>query len=230
MQKPPELTIIARMHSDFPTKFGIPRQSGMVDALKSFIVFEPQFRNRQALRGLEEFSHLWLIWGFSEVKRGQWYATVRPPRLGGNSRKGVFATRSPYRPNPLGLSCVKLDAIVMHPQLGPVLHVCGADLMDNTPIYDIKPYLAFTDSHPDAIGGFADKCRDHVLDVDFPEHLINLIPQERRAALLGVLSLDPRPAYHNDPKRIYGLSFAGFDIKFRVDGHLLSVCEVINIE
>jgi tRNA-Thr(GGU) m(6)t(6)A37 methyltransferase TsaA len=222
----PPLKIIARIRTDLPSKFGIPRQSGLVDALKAVIVFEPEYRNPDALRGLEGFSHIWLIWEFSEAVRDTWSPTVRPPRLGGNTRMGVFATRSPFRPNPIGLSSVKLDRIELHPDLGPVLHVSGADLMDNTPIYDIKPYLPFTDSHPEATGGFADPFKDYMLDVDFPEQLLNRIPAEHHAALLGVLARDPRPSYQNDPERIYGLEFAGFNIRFTVKGTVLSVCEV----
>ena len=164
-----QFNVIARIHTDFPTKFGIPRQSGLVDALKAMIVFEPEYRNADALRGLEGFSHIWLIWEFSEAVRSEWSPTVRPPRLGGNTRMGVFATRSPFRPNPLGLSSVKLDGIELHPEFGPVLYVLGADLMDNTPIYDIKPYLPYTDSHPEAVGGFIDPLGERLLEVNFPE-------------------------------------------------------------
>ena len=215
--------IIARIHTDFPTKFGIPRQSGLVSALKSMIVFEPEYRNPEALRGLDGFSHIWLIWGFSEAECGEWSPTVRPPRLGGNKRMGVFATRSPFRPNSLGLSSVKLDKIELHPDFGTVLHVSGADLMDNTPIYDIKPYLPYTDSHPDAVGGFADPVKDNTLEVEFPEEWLRLIPENKREALLEVLANDPRPSYQNDPERIYGFEFAGFEIKFTVEGNVLKV-------
>lgn len=221
------MKIIAHIRTDFPTKFGIPRQSGIIDVLKAVIVFEPEYRNPDALRGLEAFSHIWLIWEFSEAVRETWSSTVRPPRLGGNTRMGVFATRSPFRPNALGLSSVKLDSIEMHPDLGPVLHVLGADLMDNTPIYDIKPYLPFTDSHPEAVGGFADPLKDYALEVEFPEQFLRLIPEERQEALLGVLAQDPRPSYQNDFKRIYGLQFGGFDIRFTVRGTVLSVCAVL---
>lgn len=221
------MKIIARISTDFPTKFGIPRQSGLVKALQGMIVFEPEYRNPDALRGLEEFSHIWLIWGFSEAVRDTWSPTVRPPRLGGNTRMGVFATRSPFRPNPLGLSSVKLDSIEISPDLGPVLHVSGADLMDNTPIFDIKPYLSYTDSHPEAVGGFADQLPDNALVVEFPAEWLRLIPKERREALLGVLAQDPRPSYQADPKRIYGLEFGGFDIRFTVNGKVLRVSEVI---
>jgi tRNA-Thr(GGU) m(6)t(6)A37 methyltransferase TsaA len=221
------MKIIARIHTDFPTKFGVPRQSGLVNALKSTIVFEPEYRNPDAVRGLEEFSHIWLIWEFSEAVRDTWSPTVRPPRLGGNTRMGVFATRSPFRPNPIGLSNVKLEGIEMHPDLGPVLHVLGADLIHKTPIYDIKPYLPYTDSHPDAKGGFADQMKDYSLKVEFPEQWLSLIPEHLREALLGVLAQDPRPSYQNDPKRIYGFEFGGFDVRFTVQGTLLSVCEVV---
>ncbi|MEA1961921.1 MAG: tRNA (N6-threonylcarbamoyladenosine(37)-N6)-methyltransferase TrmO [Bacillota bacterium] len=221
------MKIIARIRTDFPTKFGIPRQSGLIDALKAVIVFEPEYRNPDAVRGLEEFSHIWLIWEFSEAVRDKWSPTVRPPRLGGNSRMGVFATRSPFRPNALGLSSVKLDGIELHPDLGPVLHVSGADLMDNTSIYDIKPYLPYTDSHPEAVEGFADPLKDYALEVEFTEQWLSLIPDELQEALIGVLAHDPRPSYQNDPLRIYGLDFAGFDIRFTVRGTLLSVCEVV---
>lgn len=222
----PSLNIIARIHTAFPEKFGIPRQSNIVDALKGVIVFEPQYRNPDALRGLEGFSHLWLIWGFFHTTRDTWAPMVKPPRLGGNKRMGVFATRSPFRPNPIGLSSVKLDRIELNFELGAILHVSGADLMDNTPIYDIKPYLPFTDSHPEATGGFADPIKDYALKVEFPEELLRLIPTEHHQALMGVLAHDPRPSYHNDPERKYGFGFAGFNIRFTVKGTHLSVCEV----
>lgn len=224
------LRIIARIHTDFPAKFGIPRQSGIVDALKAVIVFEPQYRNPDALRGLEGFSHIWLIWGFFNTIRDTWAPMVKPPRLGGNTRMGVFATRSPFRPNALGLSSVKLSSIELHSELGPILHITGADLMDNTPIYDIKPYLPFTDSHPEAAGGFADPLKDYALEVEFPEHLLSLIPAEHHEALLGVLAHDPRPSYHTDPERIYGFGFAGFNIRFTVHGNLLTVYEITIID
>jgi tRNA-Thr(GGU) m(6)t(6)A37 methyltransferase TsaA len=223
------LKTIARIRNDMPAKFGIPRQSGLIDALKAIIVFEPEYRNPDALRGLDGFSHLWLIWEFSESVCDTWSPTVRPPRLGGNTRMGVFATRSPFRPNPLGLSSVRLDRIEQS-ELGPVLHVSGADLMDNTPIYDIKPYLPFTDSHPEATGGFAEPFKDYVLEVDFPENWLNLIPDEHHAALFGVLAHDPRPSYQNDPDRIYGLEFAGFNIRFTVRDTVLSVLEVVPLQ
>lgn len=220
------MKIIAHIHTDFPTKFGIPRQSGIVNTLKGIVVFEPEYRKPEAFRGLETFSHLWLLWQFSEVVRDTWSPTVRPPRLGGNKRMGVFATRSPFRPNAIGLSSVKLDRIERHPEWGPVLYVSGADLMDKTPIFDIKPYVPYTDSHPDAVGGFADAHKDDSLNVNFPEVLLNQIPKDHRDALWGVLEQDPRPSYHEDPLRTYGLDFAGFNIKFEVRENLLTVCSV----
>ena len=217
---------IARMHSDFPTKFGIPRQSGLAENLRSTIVFEPRYRNDDALRGLEDFSHLWIIWQFSEAVRQEWTPTVRPPRLGGNVRMGVFATRSPFRPNSIGLSCVKLIGIERTADQGSVIHVAGADLMDGTPILDIKPYIPYCDAHPDALGGFTTNADDYLLKVDFPSELLALIPQDKRDATLEVLSHDPRPSYQADSDRIYGLSFAGFDIRFTVEQETLYVKEV----
>ena len=221
------IQVIARMHSDFATKFGIPRQSGLVEELRSTIVFEPEFRNPDALRGIEDFSHLWIIWQFSEAVRTEWSPTVRPPRLGGNTRMGVFATRSPFRPNSLGLSCVKLEGVEYDTKEGAVIHVSGADLMDGTPIFDIKPYIPYADAHPDALGGFTDTAEDFLLEVDFPEALLNLLPEEKRQAAIGVLSHDPRPSYQRKPERVYGLPFAGFDIRFRVVEKQLTVCEVV---
>lgn len=210
------MKVIAHIYTDFPTKFGIPRQSGIIGSLQGRIVFEPEYRNPEAIRGLDEFSHLWLIWEFSEAKRDTWSATVRPPRLGGNTRKGVFATRSPFRPNPIGLSSVKLDHIEMDQKLGPVLHVSGIDLMDGTPIYDIKPYIAYTDSHPDAISGFATKPAEYLLEVEFPEDLIPMVPERQRESLMAVLAHDPRPQYQDDPDRVYGLAFGNMEVKFKV--------------
>ena len=220
------IQVIARMHSDFATKFGIPRQSGLVEELRSTIVFEPEFRNPDTLRGIEDFSHLWIIWQFSEAVRTEWSPTVRPPRLGGNTRLGVFATRSPFRPNSLGLSSVKLLGVEKTEKYGTVLHVGGADLMDGTPIFDIKPYIPYGDSHPDATGGFTDTADDFLLKVNFPEDLLNLLPEGKREAAIGVLSHDPRPSYQRKPGRVYGLTFAGFDIRFTVDDNILSVVEV----
>ena len=214
---------IARIHTDFPTKFGIPRQSGIIDSLQGRIVFEPEYRNAEAVRGLEEFSHIWILWEFSEAVRDEWSPTVRPPRLGGNVRKGVFATRSPFRPNPIGLSSVKLESVEIDPKLGPVLHVSGADLMDGTPIYDIKPYIAYTDSHPDAVSGFASKPAEYLLEVIFPEALLQKVPECQRESLIAVLQHDPRPQYHDDPKRVYGMAFGGMEIKFKVEEGLLTV-------
>ena len=221
-----EIQVIARMRSDFGSKFGIPRQSGLVDALRSTIVFEPEFRNPDALRGIEDFSHLWIIWQFSEAVRQGWSATVRPPRLGGNTRMGVFATRSPFRPNNLGLSSVRLLGVEHTEQYGTVLHVGGADLMDGTPIFDIKPYIAYGDSHPDARGGFADQAGEFLLQVEFPSRLLEVLPEGKREAAIGVLSHDPRPSYQRKPNRLYGLTFAGFDIRFKVQGDTLTVEQV----
>ena len=221
------MKIIARIHTDFPTKFGIPRQSGIIDSLKGRIVFEPEYRNAEAVRGLEEFSHIWLIWEFSEAVREDWSPTVRPPRLGGNVRKGVFATRSPFRPNPIGLSSVKLEKVEIDPKLGPVLHVSGADLMDGTPIYDIKPYIAYTDSHPEAVSGFASKPAEYLLEVDFSDTLLQKVNPELRESLIEVLAHDPRPQYHDDPERVYGMEFGGMEVKFKVDGMLLSVVDIV---
>jgi len=220
------IQVIARMRSDFPSKFGIPRQSGLVDELLSTIVFEPEFRNPDALRGIEGYSHLWLIWQFSAALQENWSPTVRPPRLGGNTRMGVFATRSPFRPNSLGLSSVKLVGIEQTEQFGTVLQVAGADLMDGTPIFDIKPYIPYGDCHPDATGGFTDTAEDFLLTVDFPVPLLNKLPVSKQNAAIGVLSHDPRPAYQRSPDRIYGLPFAGFDIRFTVENNTLHVVEV----
>ena len=217
------LHIIARIRSDFPTKFGIPRQSGLVEDLRATVVFEPEYRNPDALRGLEEFSHLWLIWQFSQAVRENWSPTVRPPRLGGNARMGVFATRSPFRPNPIGLSCVRLVGIEKDPELGHVLVVAGADLMDGTPILDIKPYLPYADSHPEALGGFTGNVGGKVLEVDFPPELLERVPEDKREALIGVLSRNPRPSYQHDPERVYGMAFAGLEVRFSVDGDVLHV-------
>ena len=223
------IQVIARMKSDFPTKFGIPRQSGLVEDLRSTIIFEPEFRNPDALRGIEGYSHLWLIWQFSEAVRGQWSPTVRPPRLGGNTRMGVFATRSPFRPNSLGLSSVRLLGVEKTEEFGTVLHVGGADLMDGTPIFDIKPYIPYGDCHTDATGGFTDTAGDFLLQVDFPAELLGKLPEGKRDAAMGVLSHDPRPSYQRKPGRVYGLTFAGFDIRFTVDADVLTVQSVEQI-
>ena len=217
------MQIIARMKSDFPSKFGIPRQSGLVDTLRSTIIFEPEFRNSDALRGIEDFSHFWLIWQFSESVRSEWSPTVRPPRLGGNTRLGVFATRSPFRPNPIGLSSVKFLGLEQTSQYGTVIHVAGADLMDGTPILDIKPYIPYCDCHIDATGGFTTNAQDYLLNVSIDDDKLSKIPESKRSALMDVLSHDPRPSYQNDSERIYGLLFAGFNIRFQVKDKLLTV-------
>lgn len=221
-----EMHPIAHMRSDFPTKFGIPRQSGLVEELRSMIVFEPEYRSEDALRGIEDFSHLWLIWQFSQAVRQDWSPTVRPPRLGGNVRMGVFATRSPFRPNHLGLSCVRLLEVKHTQQYGTVLIVGGADLLDGTPIFDIKPYIPYSDSRPEAAGGFTDRVGDFLLDVKFPQELLEKLPADKQAAAVGVLSHDPRPSYQRKPGRVYGLNFAGFDIRFTVEGTVLTVQSV----
>lgn len=223
-----ELTIrpIARIRSDFLEKFTIPRQSGLVRSLRAEVVFEQEYRDMSAVRGLEEFSHLWLIWGFSAVKETRWSPTVRPPRLGGNRRMGVFATRSPFRPNRLGLSCLELLEVRQDRLLGPVLTVGGGDLLDGTPIYDIKPYLPYADCRSEALGGFASCPQGPALQVDIPQKLLERVPPEKREALLGVLAQDPRPSYQSDPERIYGAAFGGLEVRFRVSGKVLTVLEV----
>ena len=220
-----ELTPIAHIRSDFSEKFGIPRQSGLVEELTAAVVFEPEYRDPSAFRGLEGFSHLWLIWEFSR-SRG-WSPTVRPPRLGGNKRLGVFATRSPFRPNPLGLSCVRLVEVRQDRALGPVLVVAGADLLDGTPIYDVKPYLPYADCKPDAVGGFAAQPKGADLTVDCPPVLLDRVPEDKRSALLAVLAQDPRPQYQDDPERVYGMAFAGLEVKFQVAGERLTVTEIV---
>ena len=222
----PAMKIVAHIYNDFPAKFGIPRQSGLVNTLPSKLVMEPDYRNVDAFRGIEGFSHLWLLWMFSESIRDNWTPTVHPPRLGGNQRMGVFATRSPFRPNPIGLSSVRLDRVDLHTKEGPVLFVSGADLMSGTPIYDIKPYLPYADSHPDAKGGFTDHIRDYRLQVEFPEELIKEIPTGQREALLEVLANDPRPRYQNRPDKVYGLAYGHKDIHFQVRDDILTVCDV----
>ena len=220
-----EIRPIARMRSDFPEKFGIPRQAGIVEALEGLVVFEPEYRNPEALRGIEGFSHLWLIWQVSENLRAGFSPTVRPPRLGGNARMGVFATRSPFRPNALGLSCVELKAVEARPGLGTVLVVRGADLMDGTPIFDVKPYVPYADCRPDALSGFAPDA-GKTLEVEIPDALLSLLPPEKRGALIGVLANDPRPRYQKDPDRVYALDFAGFAVRFRVEGDVVRVVGV----
>jgi tRNA-Thr(GGU) m(6)t(6)A37 methyltransferase TsaA len=220
------MKVIARIHTDFPTKFGIPRQSGIIASLQGRIVFEPEYRNPEAVRGLEDFSYIWLLWEFSKAVRDTWSPTVRPPRLGGNVRKGVFATRSPFRPNPIGLSSVRLEKVDLDPKLGPVLYVSGVDLMDGTPIYDIKPYITYTDSHPDAVSGFASTPAEYLLEVDFPDNLLQKVPEIQRESLIEVLAHDPRPQYQDDPERVYGMAFSGMEVKFKVEGIQLTVLEV----
>lgn len=219
--------IIARIHTDFASKFGVPRQSGLVEELKAEIVFEPEFRNPDALRGIEDFSHLWLIWEFSQARRDKWQPMVRPPRLGGNESMGVFATRSPYRPNPIGLSSVKLEGLEQRPGKGTVLIVSGADLMDGTPILDIKPYLPYVDCRKEATGGFTDVVEKKTVEVSFPEELLQKVPAGKRDALKAVLAQDPRPAYQKDPDRRYGLTFAGYDVRFFVKDSILTVVDVV---
>ncbi|MBR5471207.1 MAG: tRNA (N6-threonylcarbamoyladenosine(37)-N6)-methyltransferase TrmO [Oscillibacter sp.] len=220
------MKVIGRIHSDFATKFGVPRQSGLVDALESTVIFEPEYRNADALRGLEGFSHVWLVWVFDQAIRETWSPTVRPPRLGGNTRLGVFATRSPFRPNPIALSCVKLAGIEQTAEYGTVLRLRGADLMDGTPILDIKPYIPYADCHPEAIGGFAAAPAGETLDVVIPPQLLEQIPESHRESLRGVLAQDPRPHYQDDPKRVYGFGFAGMEVKFSVDQQTLTVKEI----
>lgn len=220
-------TPIAHIRSDFKEKFGIPRQSSLADT-QAEIRFEPEYRAEEALRGLEAYSHIWLLWFFSEsvFEPGKWSPTVRPPRLGGNTRMGVFATRSPFRPNPLGLSCVRLNRIDMKTSEGPVLHISGADLLDGTPVFDIKPYLPYVDSIPDAFGGFTEETKEYRLDIDFPERWRAEVSKEEYESLCQILRLDPRPAYQNAPERVYGMSYADMEIKFTVDQNLLHICKI----
>lgn len=220
------MKIIAHIYTDFPEKFGIPRQSGLIEELEGKIVFTPEYRNPEALRGIEDFSHIWLLWEFSEAVREDWKPTVRPPLLGGNKRMGVFATRSPFRPNSIGLSSVRLDRTEITEKEGTVLYVKGADLMNGTPIYDIKPYLPYADSHPDAVGGFTETLGERQLEVDFPEELLKKVPEEKRKALIKVLACDPRPSYQNDGERVYGLPFGGVEVNFRVNGKVLRVVSI----
>ena len=225
-ENPCTLAVIARVRNAFPTKFGLPRQSGLIDTLRSVVVFEPPYRNPDALRGLSGYSHIWLIWGFSEFAREGWSPTVRPPRLGGNKRMGVFATRSPNRPNPIGLSCVKLEAVESGP-LGDMLVISGADMMDGTPVFDIKPYLPYADCRPEATGGFTDDAAFVPRHVVFPEPWLAMVPEAQRDTLLSVLASDPRPAYQNDPSRVYGFGYAGMDVRFTVVAGVLTVCEIV---
>ncbi len=225
-----EIKPIARIRTDFPSKFGIPRQSGMVESLEGTIVFEPEYRNRESLRGLENYSHLWLIWGFSKTVCEDWSPTVRPPRLGGNIRMGIFATRSPFRPNPIGLSCVRLEKIRLNTSFGPEIQVSGIDMMDGTPIFDIKPYLPYADCRFDATGGFTDNIRMQVLQLHVASELLNRIPLEKQKALLSTLSLDPRPSYQNDSDRIYGFLFSDFEIRFSVKEQEIFVVDIIPLK
>ena len=227
-----EFSPIAHLHSDFPEKFGLPRQSGLVNSLKSYIVFEPQYRVREAFRGLEEYSHIWILWEFSESERKEgknWSPTVRPPKLGGNKRMGVFATRSPFRPNPIAMSAVKLEKIDFDCPNAPVLVVSGADIMDNTPILDIKPYLAYTDSYPDALSGFALAEREGALRVEAPDELLKKIPKEKREGLKDILKQDPRPAYQENPERVYVMEFGEFEVSFKVGDGVLAVTKIEKI-
>lgn len=213
----PDLKKIGTIHTDFTTKFGVARQSGLDDALKGYITFEKEYSDEQAFRGLEDFSHIWLLWEFSENTGRGWSLMVAPPRLGGRVQKGVFATRSPFRPNPVGLSCVKLEKIEHDKKLGTVLYISGVDMMDKTPLYDIKPYLPFSEAIPDACGGYTQQTKDKNLSVDFPEELLSILPEEKRAGAAAALHMDPRPAYHNHPEQIYKFGYAGYDIRFTVD-------------
>lgn len=217
---------IAHIHTDFPEKFGIPRQSGIVEELQATVIFEPKYRTADAVRGLEQYSHIWLLWRFSECADKPFSPTVRPPRLGGNTRMGVFATRSPFRPNSIGLSCVRLEKIDLETSDTPILHIAGADLMDGTPILDVKPYLPYADSFPNASGGFALQSKADILKVDFPHELLKKIPEEKQQALLRVLAQDPRPAYQTDAQRVYGFSFAEYTIKFTVHKETVTVTDV----
>lgn len=221
---------IAHIRTDFPAKFGVPRQAGLVGALTGTIVFEKEYRVDAALRGLEQYSHAWLVWVFSDAAREGWSPTVRPPRLGGNTKMGVFATRSPFRPNPIALSAVKLAGTEETKAFGTVLHVAGADLMDGTPILDIKPYLPYVDAIPGAAGGFTEQAKEYALRVEFPPDLMRLVPQEKREALLGVLESDPRPSYQEDSERVYGFGFAGLEVKFTVSQGVLTVRRVEKAE
>ncbi len=223
------MKIIAKIQTDMSDKFGIPRQSGIVKELTGKIIFEPEFRAKEALNGIEEFSHLWLVWEFSENKRDSWSPTVRPPRLGGEKRKGVFATRSPFRPNPIGISCVKLEKVEYTKALGPIIYVSGVDLMNGTPIYDIKPYITYTDCVPEAVQGFAEEYKNYALNVNFHQKLLDRIPKEKQSALIGILSHDPRPAYQNTPDRIYGVRYMNFDVHFKVDNNTLTVTNIHTI-
>lgn len=221
-----ELKMIGRIHTDFPEKFGIPRQSGLVKDARGTVVFEPEYRRKEAFRGLEGYSHIWILWGFSKAERKNWSATVKPPRLGGKKRMGVFATRSPFRPNPIGMSAVKLDEIITDEKLGPVLKVSGVDMLDGTPVYDIKPYLPYADSYEEASEGFAGEVFEHRLEVFFPKELLLKVPEGHRESLVEILSQDPRTAYIDDEDRLWGISYGEVNVRFKVSGSCLRVCEV----
>ncbi len=223
------MQIIGYIHTDFSEKFGIPRQSGLVEELTATITFLPEYRQPEAFRGLASFSHIWLLWQFHKAEREHWSATVKPPKLGGNTRMGVFATRSPFRPNHIGLSSVKLDFIEYTRDAGPVLHVSGADLLDGTPIYDIKPYLAYTDSHPKATGGWTNRVDNTTLHVECSDEFISIIPAGKRKALLDILASDPRPGYQSDPDRRYGIAYAGYNVRFKIVGNILTVTEIAKL-
>ncbi|MCM1284792.1 MAG: tRNA (N6-threonylcarbamoyladenosine(37)-N6)-methyltransferase TrmO [Acetobacter sp.] len=224
------MKIIAKIYTDLPEKFGAPRQSGLVKELKGKIVFEPEYRMPEALDGIEEFSHLWILWQFSKNIREEFSPTVRPPRLGGEKRKGVFATRSPFRPNPIGMSCVKLEKTECTKNEGTVLWVSGVDMIDDTPIYDIKPYVTYTDSIPEAVQGFAEEFVGYSLNIDFPENLLKIIPKEKQAGIIGILKQDPRPAYQNDSERIYGVKYSDYDIHFTVNENRLTVIDIKKLQ
>lgn len=221
-----EMKIIAHMSTDFPSKFGIPRQSGIIEELKGKIIFETEFRNPDALKGLEDFSHIWVIWNFSETQREGWAPTVRPPALGGNTRVGVFATRSPFRPNPIAMSCIKIESIDLHTPEGPVIEVSGVDMMDGTPIFDIKPYVPYADCRPEAASGFASPFPAHDLELDFPESELVKVPEKLRSPLIRILKNDPRPAYHADSEREYGLPLGSIEVRFFVDENVIHVISV----
>lgn len=221
---------IGHIHTDFPEKFGVPRQSGRISSLTGYIDFLPEYRQLQAFRGIEEFSHLWLIWEFHLSDKSNWSATVKPPRLGGNTRMGVFATRSPYRPNNIGLSSVRLEAFIPDSETGPRLLISGVDMVDGTPLFDIKPYIPYSDCHPDATGGFIDRIEDAPLEVVFPQEMLRIFPQSKRSAVLSVLAEDPRPGYQNDSSRVYGIYFAGYNVRFTVSDKILTVASVEPIE
>lgn len=224
-----EMKQIATVYTDFPTKFGVPRQSGLIEELKGKIIFEPKYRQPEAFKGLEEYSHIWVLWEFSLAERADWSATVKPPRLGGKTHMGVFATRSPFRPNPIGLSCVKLNGIEFTEKYGPILHISGIDMVDKTPVYDIKPYLPYADAYPQARGGFGETVKDYELEVEFGEAFLERIPEEKRQGAIKFLQQDPRPSHQNQPERVYKIAYAGWDIHFTVREGRLTVVDVKDI-